>query len=276
MAEKTRILLIDDEKPFVQNLSRLLDSRGFHVVTAYDGSEGFNIFESSGPFDVVILDVKMPVKDGLQTLKEIMALEPRSLVIMLTGQATLSSGTQAIRGGAYDYLMKPCDIEDLTDKLQEACEVRSIQRHPVLWRRKRVEEITCFSFKKLGPDASLRTAIEILSRQKNEISADALYILNEKEQLLGSLTKRDLIEEVRRAAKASSISWRELRNDPDRLPTKPLRGIMKTDTPTADSSEGLRDTATRMISNNLQSMPVIHGKTMVGIIRLQDVLLHLD
>ena len=137
-----RVLLVDDEERFVLTLARLLKSRGFKVSTALDGFKALEALEKNDGFDVVVLDVKMPGMDGITTLGKIKKKFPNIEVIMLTGHATLESGLQAIREGAFDYLMKPCDIEDITKKIKEACEVERIKNRPMLWPRNPVREIT--------------------------------------------------------------------------------------------------------------------------------------
>lgn len=143
MNNSIRVLLVDDEERFVLNLARLLEFRGFKVSTALDGFKALEALEKKDEgFDVVVLDVKMPGMDGITTLGKIKKKFPDIEVIMLTGHATLESGLQCIREGAFDYLMKPCDIEDITKKIKEACEVERIKSRPMLWPRNPVKEIT--------------------------------------------------------------------------------------------------------------------------------------
>ena len=121
MEKLIRVLLVDDDVRFAVNLYKLLKSRNFDVIIASNGFEAIDAVEAeANPFDVVVLDVKMPVLDGIATLKRIKKLVPDIQVIMLTGHATLESGIEAIREGAFDYLLKPCDIEELVIKIEEA------------------------------------------------------------------------------------------------------------------------------------------------------------
>ena len=127
MGNPIRVLLVDDEERFVQNLAKLLRGRGFEVATAFDGAAGVAAVEKSEGFDVVLLDVKMPGMDGIETLRNIKEISPETEVVMLTGHANVETGIAAMREGALDYLMKPCDIEDLVAKITEAARDR---RHP--------------------------------------------------------------------------------------------------------------------------------------------------
>ena len=131
MNDQIRILLVDDEETFVLNLARILTNRGFSVTTAGNGIEALECVAARAAFDVVVLDIKMPGLDGIETLRRIKALAPELQVIMLTGHASLDSGIQAIREGAFDYLLKPCDTEELTDKIRTASELERIRRRPV-------------------------------------------------------------------------------------------------------------------------------------------------
>jgi DNA-binding NtrC family response regulator len=114
------ILLVDDEAPFVETMSKRLSKRGLNVAAAYSGNEALTMLEKIGNIEVVILDVKMPGMDGNETLREIKKNHPLVEVIMLTGHATVESAISGMKWGAFDYLMKPCDLEELTSKVTGA------------------------------------------------------------------------------------------------------------------------------------------------------------
>ncbi|MCA1960824.1 MAG: response regulator [Desulfomonile sp.] len=116
----TKVLLVDDEGPFVDALSRRLAKREMDVVGALSGPEALQKLQEDHRIEVVILDVKMPGMDGIQTLKAIKAEHPLVEVIMLTGHATVETAIDGMKLGALDYLMKPCDIDVLVAKVQEA------------------------------------------------------------------------------------------------------------------------------------------------------------
>ncbi|RPJ06239.1 MAG: response regulator [Deltaproteobacteria bacterium] len=112
------IMLVDDED-FVEMLSLRLKETGENVVAAYNGQECLDTLEKS-EIDVIILDVKMPGMDGIETLQEIKKRHPLVEVIMLTGHGTIDSAVKGMKLGAYDYLFKPADFDDLTIKLNKA------------------------------------------------------------------------------------------------------------------------------------------------------------
>ena len=116
----TNVLLIDDEIPFVEAMIRRLTKRNLSVSAAFSGSEGLAKLREGNNTDVVILDFKMPGMDGIATLREIKKDFPFVEVILLTGHATVESAIEGMRLGAFDYLMKPCDIEQLLAKVSEA------------------------------------------------------------------------------------------------------------------------------------------------------------
>lgn len=115
----TKILLVDDEKDFVEMLSMRLSEAGEDVIAAYSGQECLEKLAQS-PVDVVILDIKMPGMDGIQTLREIKGMFPLVEVILLTGHGTTETAVEGMKLGAFDYLLKPADFEDLAGKLEGA------------------------------------------------------------------------------------------------------------------------------------------------------------
>lgn len=114
-----KVLVVDDEKNFVELLTERLQTRGFDVRSAFSGSDAVSIAVDEN-IDVVLLDVMMPGKDGITTLKEIKQVRPLTEVIMLTGHGSVDTGIAGMKLGAYDYLLKPSDIESLQKKINEA------------------------------------------------------------------------------------------------------------------------------------------------------------
>jgi len=135
-----KILLVDDEKPFVETLMKRLKKRNVEIVAAYDGQEALERLSEDDSIEVVILDIKMPVMDGMTALKEIKSRYPLVEVIMLTGHATVETGIDGMKEGAFDYLMKPCDMEQLIIKVQEAAERK--RKHEQKIMEARVKAIT--------------------------------------------------------------------------------------------------------------------------------------
>ena len=118
-----RVLLIDDEVGYVYVLSKRLSKRGFEVGKASSGSEAFQILRQRS-FDVAILDLKMTDMDGIEVLRVLKKMAPELVVIMLTGHGSAKAAHDGIRLGAYDYLTKPCETEELIKKIMEAYDKR--------------------------------------------------------------------------------------------------------------------------------------------------------
>ncbi len=126
------VMLVDDETPFVEALSKRLTHRGIQVGKASSGDEALErLVEGERP-EVVILDVKMPGMDGIKVLEEIRRRHPLVEVIMLTGHATVESAIQGMKLGAFDYLMKPCDLDELIRKAGEASAKKRAHERKIL------------------------------------------------------------------------------------------------------------------------------------------------
>jgi DNA-binding NtrC family response regulator len=134
------VLLVDDEIPFVEAMSRRLKKRDLKILTAFTGPEALDLLEKDRGVEVVVLDVKMPGMDGIETLGEIRKKFPLVEVIMLTGHATVETGIEGMKLGAFDYLMKPCDMDVLLDKLKGA--VARKRKHEEKIIEARMKEIT--------------------------------------------------------------------------------------------------------------------------------------
>ena len=115
----SKVLLVDDEEIFADNMATLLENRQYKVTAVYNGESAIAALENDA-FDVVVLDLKMPGMDGLSTLKEIKALGLFTETLLLTGHGSIDAAVEAIRLGAYDFMTKPCEIDDLVDKIEGA------------------------------------------------------------------------------------------------------------------------------------------------------------
>ena len=127
---KKRILLVDDEQAFVETLADRLRTRDFYVTTAISGNEALEILKEYN-YDVAIIDVLMPGIDGVETLKRIKKLKPLTEIVMLTGHATVETAIEGMKLGAYDYLIKPCEIDTLIEKINGAYERKAEQEERI-------------------------------------------------------------------------------------------------------------------------------------------------
>jgi len=113
------VLVVDDEEDFVEMFTLRLQEMGENVKGVYSGKECLDTLEKED-VDVVVLDIKMPGMDGIETLKEIRRLHPLVEVILLTGHGSVDTAVEGMKLGAFDYLNKPADFEDLMQKLEGA------------------------------------------------------------------------------------------------------------------------------------------------------------
>lgn len=126
----TRVLLVDDEKDFVEMLQMRLEATGEKVIPAYSGQMCLQILDEE-EIDVVILDILMPGMDGIQTLREIKRRFPVVEVILLTGHGTTASAVDGMKQGAYDYLLKPANLDELETKLEGARKKKEAQEERI-------------------------------------------------------------------------------------------------------------------------------------------------
>ena len=124
---KCNILLVDDEKTMVKYLSKRLIKKGFEISIAYNGLDALEQVKAAD-FDVVLLDVLMPGMNGIDTLKEIKKIKPQTEVIMLTGHASVEVGIEGMKAGAFNYIMKPFDPNELVTEINLAFEQRRIMK----------------------------------------------------------------------------------------------------------------------------------------------------
>jgi len=137
---KVNVLLVDDEIPFVETVKKRLSKRDLHIITAFSGQEALEKLEKDSNIEIVVLDIKMPDMDGFETLAEIKRKYPGTEVIILTGYATVGSAIKGKRLGAFDYLIKPCDIDKLISKVEEAASIK--RRHKNNTPESYIEKIT--------------------------------------------------------------------------------------------------------------------------------------
>ena len=114
-----RLLLVDDEKDFVNILSKRIKRRNIDVAKAFSGTEAIQALRGQ-EFDVAVLDLKMEDMDGIEVLKMFKIMDPHLAVIMLTGHGSAEAAEQGIKLGAFDYLTKPCEPEELLEKIMAA------------------------------------------------------------------------------------------------------------------------------------------------------------
>jgi len=133
-----KLLMVDDEVKFLESISKRLVLKSFDVTTAVNGKEAIESAEK-GFFDVAVVDFQMPGMDGAQVLRTLKEKHKYLEIIMLTGHATVDSAVECTKLGAFKYLEKPYDFENLVEAIQEAYEARLKKKFE--HNQKRMEEI---------------------------------------------------------------------------------------------------------------------------------------
>jgi DNA-binding NtrC family response regulator len=144
------ILIVDDERSFGEVVAQRLRQRGFTAMAVANGPDALKRLEETSTIEVVLLDLKMPVMDGIAALQLIKEKYPLVEVVMLTGDATIDSAIEAMKSGAFDYLVKPFDIDQVTDKINAAVKrkrnreagIREVRSRPYISERERDDLIS--------------------------------------------------------------------------------------------------------------------------------------
>ena len=129
---RSSILIIDDDKSIRYSLRRIFEEE-YNVMTASNGEEGLQ-FLSQGPVDLVLMDIKMPERSGLDILKEIKRIDPKYLVILMTAYGTTEIAIEAMKWGAFDYILKPFSIQKLKELIGKAMSIRKMMKEKVPYK----------------------------------------------------------------------------------------------------------------------------------------------
>jgi signal transduction histidine kinase len=192
-ATAVRVLVVDDEPSVLETISAILTREGYQVVAAGDVDQALSHLQD-GPFDVALTDLRMEGLSGLNLLAEIRRRWPQTVAIVLTGYASLQSAVDALREGVYDYLIKPCDVEELKATVARAVERGALARA----LRQRLEELDV-------ANAKLLTFNEELQRRVAEATAELSRKVDELAE-----AKRDLENQQRLRSEFVSMIAHEL------------------------------------------------------------------
>lgn len=295
MSRKIKVLMVDDEEKFRSTTEKILQRKGFQTVLAASGEEAIAKLDEQP--HVVILDVKMPGMDGHQTLKEIKKRSPDVPVIMLTGHGALPSAREALETGAFDYLTKPCDINILAGKIEDAC------RHadePGAFEEKRVigvmvplKEYTTVSAEETVKDAIFKLkasfTLKISTSRLMETGHRSVLVLDAADKVQGFLTIRDLLELVMpsyltapKPSTADSIQyspmfWQGMFIKEVKQKSAIRIGDVMSPAPlTIEGTASLMEAAYMMIKNNSRRLVVEVGGKVAGVIREQDLFFEME
>ena len=166
-----KILIAEDEKNLGLVLQKELSRLGHQVTLAHDGEAALAAARES-EFDVALLDIMMPVRGGIDVLRELRASEQPPEVLMMTGHATVETALQAMKLGAYDYLTKPCHIRELEAILHKAYEKRQLRRENLILQSR-------LTYKEKAPDIIVRSnkMMEIMSLVRKVATSNAIVLV---------------------------------------------------------------------------------------------------
>lgn len=295
MSEQIKVLMVDDEEQFRATTKKILNKRGFEMVMAASGEAAINSLVQKP--DVVILDVKMPGMDGHQVLKEIKKQAPDLPVIMLTGHGALPSAREALVEGAFDYLAKPCDIDLLAAKIEEAYEHG---RTPGLREEKRVmgvmipiNEYTTVKKSTFIKDAIFELKASFSSRLSTsrimETGHRSILVMDNKNKVTGILAITDLLSLVMpmylsapKPSMADAIAYSPLfwqgmfTQEIKKKADAKVEDVMSPAPLTIDGQANLMEAAYLMLKNNARRLVVELSGDVAGVIREQDLFFEME
>ena len=291
MEEKIRVLMVDDEEQFRETTKKILNRRGFETLIAGSAEEALDLLQEKP--DVIILDIRMPGMDGHEALRQFKKRAKEIPVIMLTGHGGESSAKAALSEGAFDYLLKPCEMELLASKISEAGRA-SRGGNPLEEKKVSSAMIPLDEYERITPDVTVAEAIGILrdsfsgrfsTSRIMETGHHSILVMDEKEELLGIISIRDIIEglmpEYLSAPKpslAESIQysvffWKGLFTTRALETGKgPVTELMSSVPPSIDGDSNLMEATHMMVNENARRLAVFSQGKFSGVIREQDLL----
>jgi CheY-like chemotaxis protein len=290
MAEKIKVLMVDDEAQFRATTSKILSRRGYETTMAGSGEEAIEILRKTR-HDVVILDIKMPGMDGLEALAEIKTIDPDAQVIMLTGHGTVDSARKSLKRDAFDYLNKPCDIDILDSKIKEAYAAV----HKGLKEEKKVKDIMIpiEDYTTIDADSTIKEGIERLKKSFDTITSSSrimetghrsIVVFDRKGEMVGILSISDLIRSLQppyllapKPSMADSIEYSPMfwtglfTSQAKALVNKKIRDVMSEAPLSVDENTNLMEIANLIFMEQVRRIAVTHKGKVVGVVREQEL-----
>ncbi|MBU0990058.1 MAG: sigma-54 dependent transcriptional regulator [Pseudomonadota bacterium] len=161
MSKKPRILVVDDEKPMRESLKDWLREDGYEVGLAAGGMDAIDMAMKNG-WEVILLDLKMPGMDGLETLRKLKEVRPDAEILMMTAYATVDTAVQAMKEGAFDYLVKPFDPEEVQIQIQKIVSHKELLLENILLRKKLEEKYQYDEI--IGKSDAMQALFELIAR----------------------------------------------------------------------------------------------------------------
>ena len=303
-------MLVDDEVSFVETMAKRLAKRKIDTITAFSAEDGLEKLKTNQDIDVIVLDIKMPGMDGIEALKEIKKVSPLTEVIMLTGHATIESAIEGMKLGAYDFLKKPCDIEELVDQLQGAAKKKRAHDEKIdAWKSFMKSStlkgimVPLEEYATVSEDANIIEAITALEDAQeafdpNRYPHRAVLVLDKENRVVGKLSQHDIIQALepkyaeskahkkgalehlgfgREFIESVSLQYSDWDKPLQNLYKKALEQKAKsfmykpTEGEYINVSATMDETIHQLIIGKHHSLLVTDGSVIVGIVRLTDV-----
>jgi len=274
MQNRIKVLLVDDEDRFCETTSKLLNKKGFDTTIANNAEKAIHSLKDNKR-DVIVLDIQMTGMDGHTALHEIKKTDPDIQVIILTGHGSRYSAMRALVREAFDYLAKPCDIEILASRIQDAYLAKN--RGFKFDDKKALNiMIPIHDLKSISADMSVKEAMSCCD--------GFLAVIDERKILIGILTRKDIIRSVRpeyisedgsfseESSRFSSMFWSGFFSDRvTAVSHKKVWEILSERPPTISENANLLEVAHLMATNSVGVLLVKDISKVIGIIRDKDI-----
>ena len=290
MGKKIRVLMVDDEEQFRSTTSKILTRRGYETTVAESGEAAIGILKKSSQ-DVIVLDVKMPGMDGHDALREIKKIDPNVQVIMLTGHGTMDSAKKSLKDEAFDYLNKPCDMDLLASKIDDA--VNAVSKGKREEKKAGDIMIPLQEYTTIQASSTVKEGIVALKRSfENAVSTSrimetghrSILVFDARESLVGILSILDLIRAARPAylsapkpsmadsMQYSTMFWSGLFTTQTKaLISKRIEDVMSDAPISVDEETNLMEVANLLYTEKSRRMAVTRKGTVVGVVREQEL-----
>jgi DNA-binding response OmpR family regulator len=290
MRDKIKVLMVDDEEPFRNTTSKILSRRGYATTMAASGEEALEILRKDF-HDIVVLDIKMPGISGNEALPEIKKIDPRTQVIMLTGHGNLESARDSLKHKAFDYLIKPCDIDLLDRRIRDAYGV-SKKGHR---EEKKAGDIMIpiGDYTTIDEEATVKEGIRYLKGSYENLLASSrlmetghrsIMVFDRNKLLTGILGIPDLIHYLQPSyllspkpslaerIEYSPMFWKGMFTSQTKaLANMKIKDIMSEVPPSVDEKANLMEVANMIYSQKVRRLIVTRQGSVVGIVREQEL-----
>ena len=295
MTKKISVLMVDDEAQFRATTERILTRKGFRTILAESGEAAIDKLGEAP--DVVVLDIKMPGMDGHQVLAEIKKRLPDLPVIMLTGHGDLRSAQESLIQGAFDYLTKPCDIDLLAAKIEDACHhgkaPATLEEKSVMEVMVPIQEYTTVRAEESIRDAILKLKASFASKLSTsrlmETGHRSVLVVDDENNVQGILAIRNLLElilpnyltapkpSMADTIQYSPMFWQGMFTKEVKQKAQiKIKDVMSPAPLTIEGTANLMEAAYLMVNNNARRLVVEVTGGVVGIIREQDLFFEIE